>query len=189
MNRIILVRHANTFEPRDTPYWVGAKEDLQLSQSGRDQLPGLKTKVTGLIGTTARTVIASPLKRAVSTAETFELPVGIDARLAELDFGVWSGQSDAQIIAKFGEEDLKHWRERCEIPAIWNLDESRIQTELNEFLASCLARELTVAVTSNGRLKLLGKLLGGSGGWNVKTAATCDLVCADGAWKIMSWNG
>ncbi len=189
MTRIILVRHANTFEPNDTPYWIGANEDLRLSNSGREQLSGLKTKVAGLIGSTERTVVASPLKRALTTAEVFEAPIVTDTRLTELDFGGWSGKTEAGIVAEFGEDSLRLWRDRCEVPAAWGLERTRIDGELNEFLTACLDRKLTVAVTSNGRLKLLGKLLGGSGGWNVKTAGVCDLVYADGVWRIMSWNG
>lgn len=188
MSRIILVRHANTFEPSETPYWVGASEDLPLSKSGREQLGGLKAKVAALIGSTERVVVASALKRAVATAEIFESPIQTDVRLTELDFGSWSGKTEAQICSEFGEDSLKRWRDRCEIPAAWSLGHARIDSELRDFLTICLTRKLTVAVTSNGRLKLIGKLIGGSGGWNVKTAGVCDVAYADGVWKIMSWG-
>ena len=48
--RLILARHGNTFGPGDTPVWVGAREDLPLTDKGRVQSIqfGLALKEAGI---------------------------------------------------------------------------------------------------------------------------------------------
>jgi len=82
MSRLFLARHANTFEADSAPYWVGLNEDIPLSSSGKAQLASLKSKVFDLSAGINPTVLSSPLRRAVSTAESFGLPIKIEARLA-----------------------------------------------------------------------------------------------------------
>jgi broad specificity phosphatase PhoE len=37
-------------------------------------------------------------------------PITIDERLLELDYGLWSGRSDVEIVSGFGEAALDRWR-------------------------------------------------------------------------------
>lgn len=190
MSRLILVRHANTFEPTEAAYWVGAHQDLPLSRSGQEQLPDLQRRIATLGFAQSAEIFSSPLQRARATAEIFSKPIKMDPRLTELDFGPWSGKTEAQIVAQFAEAtaDLIAWREQSIVPATWGLDEERKLTELTAFLAHCASLPATCAVTSNGCLKLIGKLIGGNGPWNVKTARYCELEYQSTEWRIIAWN-
>jgi broad specificity phosphatase PhoE len=136
-------------------------------------------------------VISSPLQRARETAEAIaggDL-VSIEPRLVELDFGPWSSLTDAEIISAGHGADLQAWREQSIPPAVWNLDEAAKLSDLQTVLRECTSRSLTVAVTSNGVLKLIGRLLGGPESWSVKTANFCALQLTRACeWQIDSWN-
>ena len=192
---LFLVRHANTFEQGEQPYWVGAQQDLALSNSGRAQLPALKRRVLARLEVenyTPARLITSPLKRARETADIFEIPVQIDQRLRELDFAAWANKTDKEILAlgSKAEAELRAWRETSKLPESWALDETALHTELSQFLNDQRSKSpnTTIAVTSNGILKLIGKILQGPGAWNVQTANFCELELIAESWRINGWN-
>lgn len=91
---IHLVRHGET-EGNGQSY-VG-RRDLPLTALGREQAEGVR----GLLGGRRIAAIhASPLQRAVATAEPLAQMMGLavrrDARLMEIDFGVLEGQAKGQ---------------------------------------------------------------------------------------------
>lgn len=191
MSTLILVRHANTFEPGEAAYWVGAKEDPPLSASGRAQLPDLSRRITARLAGESPFVISSPLRRARETAEAIAggAPVVIDQRLIELDFGPWANLTDAEIVSAGNGAELQAWRDQSTPPAAWNLDELAKMSDLRSLLDECRTRSLTLAVTSNGVLKLLGSLLQGAGPWSVKTAQFCALRLDTGnGWRVDGWS-
>jgi broad specificity phosphatase PhoE len=191
MSSLFLVRHANTFEPGEVAHWVGAKQDPPLSASGRAQLPDLLHRITPRFAGVTPVVISSPLRRARETAEAIGggEAITIDQRLIELDFGAWSGLTDAQIVAGGMGDDLRDWRTTSRVPPIWGFDEDAKLSELRALLNDCKSRPLTVVVTSNGVLKLLGRLLGGPGAWSVKTAHICALTLnTEEKWSVLNWS-
>ena len=77
---------------------VGRKPGVHLNAEGRAQAEGIATR---LRGEPITTVVSSPQPRAVETAEPLAralgLPLKIDARLDEIDFGAWTGMTFAEL--------------------------------------------------------------------------------------------
>jgi alpha-ribazole phosphatase len=101
---IVFVRHGSTLL-NEKGIYVG-KTDTGISQKGKDDI---KKLVKSLDGIKFDNVYSSPLKRAI---ETTEIIVGknytIDARLREIDFGIFEGLSYKDINERYPEES-KDW--------------------------------------------------------------------------------
>ena len=91
--RLLLCRHGNTFSSDQTVVMVGAREDLPLTPAGRVQASSvgaalnrntvsLEQIVTGPL------VRTSEFARIVSETVNGIVPVRVDSRLTELDYGV-----------------------------------------------------------------------------------------------------
>jgi len=78
------------------------RTDVPLSEEGRAQARAVAEKVLDLHFDRA---YASDLSRALETAQiivrTHEVPIAIDARLREFDFGAWEGLTWPQIEERF----------------------------------------------------------------------------------------
>ena len=196
---LILARHGNTFEAHERAVWVGAKTDLPLTAEGLAQAE----RAAGYLvahSLVPERVIAGPLQRtrafAAVIADRFGLRPEIDARLKELDYGVWEGLDAAEVVARFGESDLSAWEERL----IWPTDghwgegraavEQRVDAVLEDLRAA--ARDRTVlAVTSNGILRFVRWMVSGdraSRETKVRTGALCLLRPADQGWTVEGWD-
>ena len=102
---ITFVRHGQTANNRDAR--LQGRIDAPLTELGRAQA-GAAARALAACGATL--VVTSPLQRAVVTAETIAttlgVPVEVDARLVELDYGDWDGRRLAEIPAA----DWQRWR-------------------------------------------------------------------------------
>ncbi len=87
---LIVVRHGRT-EANANGILLG-RRDLELDELGRRQAAALAPLVAG-----ARRVVCSPLQRTRQTAELLELPVSIDERFIELDYGVLDGTPLSEV--------------------------------------------------------------------------------------------
>ena len=118
--RLIIARHGNTFAPGDTPRRVGRRTDLPLVASGEAQ--------ARRIGDYLRrhqlvpdVVFAAPLQRSYDTARLAveaagcDLPITIDARFNEIDYGPDENQPESTVVARIGDQALRDWNEhaRC----------------------------------------------------------------------------
>lgn len=173
--RLVLARHGNTFGPGDTPVWVGAREDLPLTDQGRVQSVqfGLALKEAGIVPSR---IIAGPLQRTATGAELaaqecgFAASIEIDARLREIDYGSWGGRSDADIAAEWGMQAIDDWRERSIVPigAGWSPSPDVIAGNARAILAGIAARggadDTVLLISSNGILRYFHALTGGDGG-------------------------
>jgi broad specificity phosphatase PhoE len=81
---LIVVRHGRT-EANATGVLLG-RRDLPLDELGRRQAAAVVPLVAG-----ARRVVSSPLRRARDTAAALGLPVSVDERFVELDYGALEG--------------------------------------------------------------------------------------------------
>jgi broad specificity phosphatase PhoE len=102
---LVLTRHGLT--PRSKPeQHLGQRIDIELSEEGRAQARALPRRLSGVA---FERVVASPLLRARQTAEAVAadlappLPVDIDRRLMEMDYGEWEGLTYDQIYEQDGE--------------------------------------------------------------------------------------
>lgn len=83
---LLLVRHGET--PANVDGVLLGRSDVLLTDRGRAQAEALRPLVDGAVA-----VVSSPLRRAVATAEALDLdvPVEIDGRWIELDYGEHEG--------------------------------------------------------------------------------------------------
>jgi alpha-ribazole phosphatase len=87
---LYLVRHGRT--AANASSLLQGTLDLSLDDTGRAQIAALP----GMIGAVDR-VISSPLLRAQETAAVFGLPVELDDRWRELDYGAFDGRKMTDI--------------------------------------------------------------------------------------------
>jgi broad specificity phosphatase PhoE len=99
---LILVRHGQT-EPNREGRLLG-RADAPLTELGRRQADATSRAV--LAGFSVRRVITSPLQRARDTAAVLGLPVEIDERWIEVDYGDYDGLPFAEVP----EELWREWR-------------------------------------------------------------------------------
>ena len=200
---LILARHGNTFGPGDTPVWVGANEDLPLTERGLEQSREIGAAIrTAGIGLDR--VLAGPLKRtrvgAGLAAEVcgFTGEVEIDERLREIDYGVWGGKSDAEIAESWGESAIEDWRERSIPPrgAGWSPSPETLRRNARAvFDAATRERDADRAVlivTSNGIMRYFHELVapdaGGPETAKVKTGRMCAARVGAERVSALFWN-
>ena len=206
MRNLILSRHGNTFGPHDPVYWVGARNDLPLVESGIAQALRLARAVLES-GITLDAIYSGPLKRTRQYAEIVKqstnskAPLIIDERLNEIDYGEWSGLNDGQISKRFGVKDLEDWNNSGVWPAKggWASSESEILKEANSFTCDLLDAHgedgSVLAVTSNGRLRMFLKLFPvifadycKNKALKVATGNVCLFVNEGSNLTLVSWN-
>ncbi|HEY1763017.1 MAG TPA: histidine phosphatase family protein [Acidimicrobiales bacterium] len=102
--RIYMARHGET--PLNAAGLLRGRLDPPLTTKGQMQAEAL---ADALQGENIRLIVASPLQRAVATAgalaERVGLPVEIDERFNDRDYGVWSGISRDEVEARWGSVD------------------------------------------------------------------------------------
>jgi broad specificity phosphatase PhoE len=96
---LILCRHGRT--ATNAAARIQGRVDTPLDPVGRAQALALAAAV----GPVDR-VVSSPLVRAVQTAEAFGVPVEIDERWIELDYGDW----DERLLGQVSPEEWARWR-------------------------------------------------------------------------------
>ncbi len=99
--RLLLVRHGET-EWNQENRWQG-QADVPLSETGRAQAQRLAQRLRAE-GRPVRAIYASDLSRAFHTAEILGEALGVsplpDVAWREMDIGVWSGLTTAEVIAR-----------------------------------------------------------------------------------------
>lgn len=102
---ILFARHGQTAPNRDG--LVLGRADPELTEEGRRQAARL---ADALAREPVAAILASPLLRARQTAEAIaqacRLPVAVDERLVEIDWGTWEGRSTGNLA----QTDVDRWR-------------------------------------------------------------------------------
>ncbi len=195
---IIVCRHGNTFEKGEKVVMVGAREDLPLTEHGREQARRMAQALTSL-GVKLDRVVSGPLQRTREFAEIVICATGsavkaaIEQRLLELDYGAWGGKSNEEIEAAYGAEALQAWQERSIRPAQVDFQpsEETLEQETRELLAEWAQHSgVLLVVTSNGRLRELGRVVQApsAGSFKVRTGHACVLRFDNGGWQIVGWD-
>lgn len=175
MALVLLVRHGETQYNREEVF--RGRLDVPLNERGREQ-----ARATGraLAGAPIAAVWASPLSRAVQTAEAIAAPHGLPVRLhdglIDLDFGAWQGLPHDEVRRRH--PDL--YRRWVEAPGT-------VAFPGGETLAGAAARAVAAlnAIAAAGAVAVVShrvvcKLLvaaalglGGEGFWKIRQDTAC----------------
>jgi probable phosphoglycerate mutase len=108
--RLLLWRHGRTTW-NDIGRFQG-HADPPLDATGRAQVAAVAPLIRAM---NPELVVSSDLQRCRDTAAGLDLPFRTDARLREIDLGLWSGLTGAEAAVRFPEED-RAWREGQDVP-------------------------------------------------------------------------
>ncbi len=200
---LIVCRHGDTFEPEQTPVWVGSRNDLPLAKNGKLQA---QNTASALAGSKLQSpiVYCGPLVRtrdyAAVLAATLGLgPPKIDAALIEIDYGGWTGLNNEQLATRYGKPMLEAWENRGQFPpaGIWGETEEHVRARVGQFLSRLRSlhdeSQAIVAVTSNGVLRVLCqhfvlKPKPGGKETKVRTGHSGVLEMSESGLVIRGWN-
>lgn len=160
--RLAVLRHAPT-EWNETGR-VQGRADIPLSDAGRKQAQGYILPAP--YDRWRR--IASPLDRARATASLLrpELPVAIDPRLVEMNWGEWEGRRLDELRRELGDEMIRREVAGLDFRAPGGESPREVQLRLRPLLAELhAAGENILAVTHKGVVRALYGL---ATGWDMK---------------------
>lgn len=196
MARLYIVRHGNTFDKGDTVTRVGARTDLPLSASGREQAQRLAGQFSGIRFNAA---LCSPLMRTRQTARailsqrTDNPALLIAPFLTEIDYGPDENQPEEVVAARLGLA-LEAWDRDAVPPPGWQVDVDAICSGWRALLARAAALPedaAALAVTSNGIARFLPDLVDKAPDGldrKLKTGAWGEVAVSSSGSEILSWN-
>lgn len=200
---LILMRHGNTFDKGDTILRVGARTDLPLSSSGREQARKLGEHFAAQ-KLRPDLVFTSTLKRTIETAtlalQTADYQAAVEQTpdLDEIDYGVDDGKPETDVVARLGEEALENWEKNGVMPIEWSPRPAHIQKQMDQLKDQILSlctqdRNVFVwLVTSNGIARFFAEACR----WDcprpdtlkLSTGAYAHLEYTGKDWHIKGWN-
>lgn len=202
MTTLIIARHGNTFNPGDTVTYVGARTDLPLVESGKEQARaiGRYLKEHKRI---PDVIYASALKRAQETAKIAVKESGVTNPVFTLDmfneihYGPDENKTKEDIINRIGTDALKNWDENNIVPPGWNADPAAIIKNWHDFADQICAHddnETVLVVTSNGIARFAPHITGDYESFRklhnpkLATGALAVFHHVNGRWSLQSWN-
>lgn len=197
MHRIIVARHGNTFHPDEAPRRVGARTDIPLVASGKDQAARMGDYMRNYNIFPER-VVSAALMRTRETAKlaTDNLNPEIDPRFNEMDYGPDENLGEDAVIERIGQDALDLWNEQAILPGGWVLDVGQTIANWLDFADETLSRppHTVLVVTSNGIARFAPHITGDFDGF----AARYPLKLSTGAigvfenygegWTCTAWN-
>lgn len=196
MARLFIVRHGNTFDKGDTLTRVGARTDLPLSVSGREQAQKLATHFAG---TRFSAALCSPLSRTRQTArailrERSDNPALLIAPfLTEIDYGPDENQPEEAVAARLGPA-LEAWDQDAVPPPGWLVDPAALRAGWRALLARAAELPETATaliVTSNGIARFLPDVVDERPAdldRKLKTGAWGELIVTPARSQLLTWN-
>lgn len=149
----VIVRHGNTFAAGEPPRRIGARTDLPLTDAGAAQAAALGAHFAAADWRFTR-VLVSPLARTRLTAQAIldhqqapPVPIPCDW-LREIDHGPDENRTEAEVLARVGQDALTAWDERAEAPPGWIVEADMRQAAWRHLFATDDGP--TLVVTSNG---------------------------------------
>ncbi len=128
---VLLVRHGAT--PTTGQVLPGRAPGLHLAERGRDQAREVAERLAGL---ELDAVYSSPMERAretaAPTAQAFGLPVQVDERLIECEFGRWTGAKLTDLYK------LPEWQGVQKTPSRFRFPEGESFPEMQQRMVDAL---------------------------------------------------
>lgn len=201
MTRLVIARHGNTFNAQETPRRVGARTDLPLVASGRDQARkiGQWLKANDLL---PEATYCSDLQRTRETAELairetgYTQPIYALSIFNEIDYGPDENREEADVIARIGEQALRDWDERAIVPDGWNFDPNKTILDWQGFAEHIVSddQDIVFVVTSNGIARFAPYITGDFDKFaaehsiKISTGAICLFEHDGNRWHVREWN-
>ncbi len=168
--KLLLLRHGNTFAATDRVVWVGARTNLPLVQSGREQAAQVGASLARS-ATAIDMIVCGPLLRTRQTAEivaehTGVAPGSIETadELREIDYGLWEGKSNEEIRRAYGDTAIDGWQKSSEWPSGfgWQPPLDVVAQGWAQCMAQIAARSprTCLVVSSNGVFRVVARSLG-----------------------------
>ncbi len=194
---LLIARHGNTFSANEIPRRVGARTDLPLVETGREQARALGKylKDHDLV---PDLILTSQLKRTIEMAEIASHEIGIKiethplAIFNEVDYGPDENKTEEEVIARIGAQAIKDWDEKAIVPTGWKTDTAEIIRNWQNFAAGLENGRRTLVITSNGIARFAPSItkdgLAEGQSLKISTGALCILEKNDVNWAIKGWN-
>lgn len=151
MTRIIICRHGNTFDKGDIVRRVGARTDLPLSTSGREQVKNLARELSGFNFSQA---YCSALIRTQQTAVAIineETPLETLNFLTEIDYGEDENKPEEEVVARLGQDMIDLWDLDAIVPDGWLVNPEALIHAWETFFDTQKGEDKDIlVVTSNG---------------------------------------
>ena len=182
--KAFIVRHGNTFAPGEPPRRIGARTDLPLVESGREQARALATHFANE-GIRFDRCLCSPLRRTRETAAIIapDLPIETADWLREIDHGPDEGLPEAAVLARIGLDALAAWENEAAPPPGWRVDAEMRTSAWRLFLAD--ATGTILLVTSNGAARYAQVALGAAPA-KLRTGAYGVIARTDGVVRVQA---
>ena len=120
--------------------------------------------------------LASPLRRARETATILGAPppLATDARLAEMHWGAWEGETLAYLRARYGDEMIRNEARGLDFRTAGGESYRELRARVRDLLAALAAAgRPTLAVTHKGVIRAVLSL---ATGWEMRDKPPCTLV-------------
>jgi len=200
---LFLVRHGNTFERDQQPYWIGSQQDLDLTSEGINQAFELAKALSSLAPQISE-VVSAPLLRTLKFSSILQSELKIpgivreDLKLAEINYGDWGGLTSAEILERFGSEEIEDWEKRGIWPKMrnWSPSSEKIKSDIFDLTAEIKRSERNVLlVSSNGILRYFLHLIPGlferalHEGWAKMRTGALGVIRIDNTQnELLGWN-
>lgn len=205
MTTLIIARHGNTFAPNQTPTRVGARTDLPLVESGKEQAQkiGAWLKDKKLY---PEVTYCSELQRTQETAIIalatlgYNQPVFPLTIFNEIDYGEDENQTEDKVIARIGAKAIKDWDEKAIVPEGWKFNPDDCIQNWKNFATQILDDnqsdndDVVMVVTSNGIARFAPHLAGNfeefadNNKIKLSTGALGILKFENNEWSVTDWN-
>lgn len=200
--KLLVIRHGNTFDKGEVCLRVGARTDLQLSKSGREQaiILGKYLKQEKII---PEVVFSSKLKRTYQTAEIAFDEIGISRKIEkldifnEIDYGLDEGKPEEEVLARIGKEAMELWDNYAKVPDGWLFNPQKTIENWQIFAEMILEKykdKIIMVFTSNGVARFSPYIatnfeeFSRNNSIKISTTGICTFINYGFSWKIKSWN-
>ncbi len=201
---LVIARHGNTFDKADIPTRVGARTDIPLVKSGKEQAAriGKLLKESNIL---PDSVYSSHLLRTKETAQIaieqtgYKLPIYPLDIFNEIDYGPDENKTEDEVISRIGKEAIEKWDKEAIVPDGWNFKPEDTIKHWKDF-ASHIAKDDAgghiLVVTSNGIARFAPYITGDFQGFskenNIKMSTGAISIFEHdsdtGKWECKRWN-